>query len=78
MADRPLPDTAALMRLATRLRTESEALIVIAIRVNDVAFSVDPGVSPRDAGETIEAELPAFVQHLAESRGKGSHVDPQS
>jgi hypothetical protein len=70
MADIKLPDTKALMRMATRLRTDSEALMVIVIRVNDVAFSVDPGVSPKDAGETIEAELPALVQHLAESRAK--------
>jgi hypothetical protein len=68
--DKRLPDTAALMRKATQLRTESEALMVIVIRVNDVAFSVDSGVSPKDAGETIEAELPALVQHLADSRRK--------
>ncbi len=68
--DKRLPDTAALMRKATQLRTESEALMVVVIRVNDVAFSVDPGVSPKDAGETIEAELPALVQHLADSRRK--------
>jgi hypothetical protein len=74
VSEKRLPDTAALMRLATRLRTDSEALMVIVIRVNDVAFSVDPGVSPRDAGETIEAELPSLVQHLAESRGKGNHA----
>ncbi len=69
--DKRLPDTAALMRKATQLRTESEALMVIVIRVNDVAFSVDPGVSPKDAGETIEKELPALIQRLADSRRKG-------
>ena len=74
MSDKRLPDTAELMRRATRLRTDSEALMVIVIRVDDVAFSVDPGVSPKDARETIEAELPSLVQHLAESRGKVSHA----
>jgi hypothetical protein len=69
--DKRLPNTAALMRQATRLRIESEALLVVVIRVDDVAFSVDPGVSPKDAGETIKAELPAIIQHLAESRKKG-------
>ncbi|MDR3797994.1 MAG: hypothetical protein P4K93_07565 [Terracidiphilus sp.] len=71
MAEKRLPNTAELMRKATQLRTDSEALIVIVIRVNDVAFSVDPGVAPKDAGETIESELPALLQHLAESREKG-------
>lgn len=74
MSDKRLPDTAALMRLATRLRTDSEALLVLVIRVEDVAFSVDPNVSPKDAGLTVENELAAVVQHLAESRGKGNHA----
>lgn len=64
-------DTAQLSAMATRLRTQSGALVVLVIRVDDVAFSVDPAMAPKDAGETIEAELPALVQHLAESRRKG-------
>jgi hypothetical protein len=48
--------------------------MVVVIRVNDVAFSVDPGLSPRDAGETVKTELPALVQHLAESRRKDNHA----
>lgn len=70
--DKKLPDTAELMRRATRLLNDSEALLVIVIRVEDVAFAVDPGVSPKDAGETIEAELPALIQHLTESRKKSA------
>jgi hypothetical protein len=68
MASTKLPDTAALMRQATRLRVNSGALIVVVIRVDDVAYSVDPGVAPKDAGETIKTELPALIQHLTESR----------
>lgn len=70
MADKRLPDTAALTRMATRLRTESEALLVLVIRVDDVAFSVDPGVAPRDAGNTIWNEMPAFIAHLEQDRKK--------
>jgi hypothetical protein len=70
MADKHLPNTAAVARMATRLRTDSEALLVLVIRVNDTAFSVDPGVSPKDAAELLRAELPTFAQHVAESRKK--------
>ena len=68
MAEKRLPNTAALTRMADRLRTDSEALLVLVIRVNDVAFSVDPGVTPKDAAETIQTELPKFIAHLKESR----------
>ncbi len=70
MQEKKLPNTAELMRQANKLRTESEALVVLVIRLDDVAFSVDPGVAPKDAAETIENELPAIVQHLNESRKK--------
>lgn len=60
-----------LQRTAHRLRAESDALIVLVIRADDVAFSVDPAVSPRDAGETIEREIPSLVQHLSEQLKRG-------
>jgi hypothetical protein len=70
MAEKHLPNTSALMRMADRLRAESEALLVLVIRVDDVAFSVDPEVSPRDAANTIQSEMPGFIAHLEESRKK--------
>jgi hypothetical protein len=70
-AERQLPNTAAVSRMCARLRTESEALLVIAIRVDDVAFSVDRNVSPRDFGETLEREIPALVDALVAQRTKG-------
>ncbi len=72
--DKGFPDIAALARRATRLRTESDALMVLVIRVDDVAFSVDPALSLKDARDRINAELPAFIEHLAETRGKGNHA----
>lgn len=62
------PDNAQLSRLAAHLRVESQALLVLVIRVNDVAFSVDPSLTPKDAGDTISNEIPSLVQHLAEQR----------
>ena len=70
MAEKRLPNTAATARMAARLRTDSEALLVLVIRVNDTAFSVDPGVSPKDAAELLRTELPAFAAHLSEDRKK--------
>jgi hypothetical protein len=63
-----LPDTAEMMRRATKMRIDSEALLVLVIRTDDVAFSVDPGLAPKDAMDTIQTELPLIVQHLGESR----------
>jgi hypothetical protein len=72
MAQKPLPNTAAVSHMAARLRNESEALLVLVIRVNDTAFSVDPSVSPKDAAELLRAEVPELFAHLAEIRKKRS------
>lgn len=58
---------------ANRLRVDSDALIVLVIGVNDVSFSVDPSVSPRDAGETVENVIGGLVQQLTEARKRGKH-----
>lgn len=70
--DRQLPNTAALSRMCAKLRAETEALLVVAIRVDDVGFSVDPGVSPREFAEQLSNEIPALVQALAAQRTKGA------
>lgn len=67
-ADRKLPDTAALTAMCARIRRESDAMLVVAIRADDAAFSVDANLSPRDFGETLENEIPALVQQLSAMR----------
>lgn len=56
---------------AQRLRSESDALIVLVICANDVSFAVDPRVSPRDAGETVESVVGGLVQQLTDQRKRG-------
>lgn len=74
MSQKKLPNTRQLSLLANRLRIDAEALVVLVIRVDDVAFAVDPAVSPKDAASTVEGELPAIVQRLADSRKKDAHA----
>jgi hypothetical protein len=58
--------------MCDRLRREAGALVVFVIRTDDVSYSVDPGVAPKDFGELVEGELPNLVQDLAQKRGKRS------
>ncbi|HEY1767784.1 MAG TPA: hypothetical protein VGG26_09015 [Terracidiphilus sp.] len=59
-----------LQRRVHALRRESDALIVFVIRTDDVAFSADLDLAPRDAGAMIDNELPRLVEALAEQRRK--------
>jgi hypothetical protein len=61
-------DTNSLSRALDRLRRESGALLVVAVRRDDVAFAADPALAPRDFGETLENEIPSLVQALAAQR----------
>lgn len=50
------------------IRKNAGAQLVLVVRPNDVAFAVDPLISPRDAGELVRAELDTVVEHLARQR----------
>lgn len=50
------------------IRKESGALVVVALRVDDMAFSVDAGVQPGDAVELLRSELPALLTMLVQQR----------
>ncbi len=58
------------IRECGRLRANSDALLVVVIRPNDVSFSVDPKLSPRDFGETLSNEIGKMVQVEAATRMK--------
>lgn len=68
-------DTATLGRLRDKLRRESGALFVIAVRSEDAAYSCDPRLAPRDFGETIEREIPNLVEDLAKHRTRRPTTD---
>lgn len=45
-------------------------MLVLVIRLNDVAFDVDSRDSPMDAINTLRDEMPALLQHLIDDRAK--------
>lgn len=65
-----LTTTAGMSRAASWLRKSGDAVVVVVIRAEDVAFSVDPRVVPRDAIELLKNELPALMEHLQADRAK--------
>jgi hypothetical protein len=58
---------------AGRLRTQCDALIVLVIRVDDVVYSSDPRLAPKDLGETLEREIPNLVENMTEQRKRGTN-----
>lgn len=52
------------------IRKRSDALLVLVIRPNDVAFAVDPRLAPVDAIAAVCEEMPGLLQHLIQ-RGAG-------
>ncbi len=50
------------------VRKGGDALLVVAIRVDDMAFSVAPGVLPADAVKLLADELPALRAMLEQQR----------
>ena len=65
-----LTTTSGMSRAAAWLRKGGDAVVVVVIRAEDVAFSVDPRVAPRDAIELLKQELPALMEHLQTDRAK--------
>ncbi len=53
------------------IRKGSNALLVLVVRPNDVAFDVDPALAPMDAINTVRNELPELLQQLIDQRAKG-------
>jgi hypothetical protein len=50
------------------IRKNAGAQLVLVVRPGDVAFAVDPAISPRDAKQLVVNELDAVVEHLAQHR----------
>lgn len=48
-----------------RRRMKGNGLVLVAVGVNSVAFCKDVGVSPDDAADLIEAQLPTLRQGFA-------------
>ena len=59
-----LTSTHAMGAAAEWLRKRGDAVVVVVIRANDVAFSVDPRCTPLDAVHLLQAELPALLRQL--------------
>lgn len=53
------------------IRRDSGALLVVALRVDDMAFNVAPGMAPRDAVEMLRDELPALLEMLKQQQAAG-------
>lgn len=66
----PKPNPLALRAEVANTRRRRDALIVIAITPDDVAFSVDPKLSVRDAEATVLAEMPRLLRNISEQRQK--------
>jgi hypothetical protein len=60
----------SLHRDTAQLRRKYDALAVLVITADEVSYSVDPKLSPRDFGETVETEIPKLVESLAADRQK--------
>lgn len=65
-----LTTTSGISKAAAWLRKGGDAVIVVVIRAEDVAFSVDPRVAPRDAVDLVRRELPELLMHLQLERDK--------
>ena len=63
-----LTSTHSLEGAAEWIRKNAGAQLVLVVRPGDVAFAVDPGISPRDAKGLVEAELDLVVEHLVQQR----------
>lgn len=50
------------------IRKNAGAQLVLVVRPGDVAFAVDPAISPGDAKQLVVNELDAVVEHLAQQR----------
>lgn len=65
-----LTSTRSLSAAARWIRKGSDALLVLVIRPDDVAFDADPRLAPMDAINTVRDELPSLLQHLIHERAK--------
>lgn len=66
----PKPNPDALRSELFSVRRRHNALIVVAITPDEVAFSADPSLSVRDAENTIQTEMPLILTHIAAQRAK--------
>ena len=53
------------------IRRDAGALLVVAIRVDDMAFSVAPGMTPKDAVDMLRDELPSLLAMLKQKQEAG-------
>lgn len=65
-----LTSTHSLQGAAGWIRKNSGARLVLVIRAQDVACSVDEGLEPLDAIQTVRDELPQLLQHLIDQRAQ--------
>jgi hypothetical protein len=63
-----LTSTGGLWSAAEWIRKSGDALLVVALRADDMAFSVADGLLPKDAVAMLEAELPALLVMLQQQR----------
>jgi hypothetical protein len=72
--DWDLTSNNALQAAAKWLLEKSGALLVIVIRVDDLAIAADPGCAPREAQNLIEDRMPELHAWLTEERTKALGV----
>ncbi|MHB1673811.1 MAG: hypothetical protein ACYCSP_06120 [Acidobacteriaceae bacterium] len=65
-----LKTTNGMASAAAWLRKKADGIVVIVIRAQDVAFSVDPRIAPRDAMDLVKQELPDLLLQLQLDRDK--------
>ena len=65
-----LTSTHSLEGAAGWIRKGSGASLVLVIRAQDVACSVDEGLEPLDVVTMVRNELPQLLQHLIDQRAR--------
>lgn len=70
MADRvwDLTSTSALQSAATWLLKKAGAMLVVIVRVDDLAISADPQLAPRDSAHLLEDRMPEIHSILQAER----------
>jgi hypothetical protein len=63
-----LTSTGSLWGAAEWIRKQGDALFVLVVRVDDMAFSVADGLAPADVVTMVKDELPALEEMLRQYR----------
>ena len=56
-------------------RGQSGALLILAIRAEDVSIALDPAIKPKDAIDLVEAAMPEVTERLEEARKLAKEMD---